>query len=141
MLSRLIYASEAAEALDPPKVQALLDHARAANRLRDITGMLIFDSRNFLQVIEGDRQLLSDLYGRFVHDTRHRRLLLISSEEIGERLFSEWSMGFAAAQPSRRGLYLRHGSTGNFEPHQLGSQAALALLLEFSRDAPRASYA
>ena len=137
MLSRLIYASEAAEALDPPKVQALLEHARAANRLRDITGMLLFDSKNFLQVLEGDRQVLSDLYGRFVHDPRHRRLLLIGMEAIGERLFADWSMGFAAAQPSRRSLYLRHGSTGNFEPHRLGNQAALALLLEFSRDAPR----
>lgn len=134
MLTRLIYASEAAEPLDPTKVQALLDHARLSNRLRDITGMLVFDSRYFLQVIEGDRQQLSDLYGRFVQDTRHDRLMILSVEPVEERLFSDWSMGFAAIDSARRGLYLRYSSSGDFEPHQLSRQAALAVLLAFARE-------
>jgi hypothetical protein len=133
MLTRLIYASEAAENLDPGKVQALLEHARRSNRLRDITGMLIFDRRYFLQVLEGDRQLLSDLYGRFVTDSRHRRLLILGVEPIAQRLFSEWSMGFAAADESRRGLYLRHGISGQFEPHGLSAGGALAVLQDFAR--------
>lgn len=136
MLTRLIYASEAAEDLDPVKVQALLDHARRSNRLRDITGMLVFDSRNFLQVLEGDRQLLSDLYGRFVRDSRHRRLLILCAEPIAQRLFSDWSMGFAAADESRRGLYLRHSASGRFEPHGLSAAGALAVLQDFAGAAP-----
>ena len=133
MLTRLIYASEAAENLDPGKVQALLEHARRSNRPHDITGMLIFDRRYFLQVLEGDRQLLSDLYGRFVKDNRHRRLLILGVEATPQRLFSDWSMGFAAADESRRGLYLRHGSSGLFEPHSLSAEGALAVLQDFAR--------
>lgn len=133
MLTRLIYASEAAENLDPGKVQTLLEHARRSNRLHDITGMLIFDRRYFLQVLEGDRQSLTDLYGHFVKDNRHRRLLLLGVEAIAQRLFSDWSMGFAAADESRRGLYLRHGSSGRFEPHSLSAEGALAVLQDFAR--------
>jgi hypothetical protein len=135
MLYRLIYASEAADDLTPDSVQTLLDNARRRNRLRDISGMLVFDSRYFLQVIEGDRQVLSDLYGKLVQDTRHQRLLLIGFEPIVHRTFSDWSMGFAAADAQRRRLYLRHSPSARFEPHSLNATSALALLTELSHEA------
>ena len=133
MLHRLIYASEAADNLTPDSVQALLDNARRRNRQRDISGMLAFDSRYFLQAIEGDRQVLSDLYGKLVQDTRHKRLLLIGFEPIACRTFSDWSMGFASADAQRRRLYLRHGPSARFEPHGLNAIPALALLTELSQ--------
>lgn len=132
MLARLIYASEAAESQTPDSVQVLLDHARRNNRLRDITGMLAFDSRYFLQAIEGGRQPLSDLYARLVHDPRHRRLMILSFETVLRRSFSNWTMGFTGADASRRSLYLLHGASGQFEPHALSGPAALALLTELA---------
>lgn len=137
MLYRLIYASEAADHLTPDGVQSLLTNARRCNRLHDISGMLAFDSRYFLQAIEGDRQALSNLYGNLVRDTRHKRLLLLGFEPIAQRSFSDWSMGFAAADASGRRVYLRHGASGRFEPHQLNAPAALALLNELSQEAER----
>ncbi|NDG41824.1 MAG: BLUF domain-containing protein [Betaproteobacteria bacterium] len=133
MLSRLIYASEATEALNPEKVETLLAQARCHNEQRDITGMLIFNSRCFLQVLEGEREPLSDLYGRLTHDTRHRRLLLLGFESIGERLFPGWSMGFAAADASHRTEYLRFGDTSQFDPYRLTAPAALGLLTNWRR--------
>ena len=138
MLSRLIYASEATEALNPEKVATLLAQARSHNERRDITGMLIFNSRCFLQVLEGDREPLNDLYGRLTHDTRHRRLLLLGFETIGERLFPGWSMGFAAADASQRTEYLRFGATSQFDPYRLTGPAALGLLTNWGRAAASA---
>ncbi|MBX9715810.1 MAG: BLUF domain-containing protein, partial [Burkholderiaceae bacterium] len=135
MLSRLIYASEVTDPLNPSDIQALLEHARRCNRLRDITGMLAFDSRYFLQAVEGGRQSLSDLYGRLVTDGRHRRLKMLGLEAVPERLFTSWSMGFASAGANCRSLYLRHGTTGQFEPHVLSSPAALALLIDLAKGA------
>lgn len=128
MLSRLIYASEAAESLNPDKVEALLAQARVNNERRDLTGMLIFNSRCFLQALEGDRETLSALYGRLTQDSRHRRLLLLSFEAIGERQFPGWSMGFAAADASHRTEYLRFGASSLFDPYRLTAPAALGLL-------------
>jgi hypothetical protein len=133
MLTRLIYASETSAPLAPAAVQELLAHARRNNDRRDITGMLVFNSRHFLQVLEGDRQRLSDLYGRLVQDTRHQRLLLLSCEAIGERLFADWHMGFAAVDAASAALYRRFSVVGRLDPQSLTAPAAVALLLEFSR--------
>jgi len=133
MLIRLIYASETAAPMGPNEVQALLTLARRKNRLRDITGLLVFDSRYFLQVLEGDRQVISELYSRLAQDPRHKRLTLMQADPIDQRRFVGWSMGFAAADALGRGLMLRHGSTSHFDPFQMRASSALALLTEISQ--------
>lgn len=130
MLTRLIYASETAAPLDPATLTALLSQARRNNGVRDITGHLLFDSHFFLQVLEGERQILSDLYGRLVTDPRHQRLSILGCETVNARQFGRWAMGFTAADATGRSLYLRHGPTSRFEPYRLSAGAALALLLD-----------
>jgi hypothetical protein len=134
MLSRLIYASEVANDLTPEGLQTLLATARRCNRLHDVSGMLVFDSKYFLQAIEGSRASLSQLYSNLVRDARHKRLLLLSFESIEQRIFSDWTMGFAAADASHKRLYLRHGPSARFDPYQLKASGALALLTELSTE-------
>lgn len=134
MLSRLIYASEVAQDLSPEGLQALLTTARQCNRLHDVSGMMAFDSRYFLQAVEGSREALSQLYGNLVRDQRHKRLVMLSFESIEQRSFSDWTMGFAAADASRRRLYLRHGPSARFDPYQLKASGALALLMGLSAE-------
>ncbi len=133
MLMRLIYASEATRPLGPSDVEALLAHARRNNARRDITGMLLFDSRHFLQVLEGGRRVLSDLYTALAHDPRHRNLLLLGCEAIEQRRFNDWDMGFAAADASRAQLYRRYSAAGQLDPSLLNGTTALALLADFAR--------
>jgi len=134
MLSRLIYASMAAQETPPEGLKGLLTAARRGNRLHDVSGMLAFNSEYFLQAIEGSRGALSQLYSNLVRDTRHSRLLLLTFESIDERAFSDWTMGFAAADATRRRLYLRHGASSRFDPYQLTAPAALALLKDLSAE-------
>lgn len=133
MLYRLIYASESTPAFANSEVNALLAQARLNNGLRDMTGMLVFDSRCFLQALEGDRTLLSRLYNRMVVDPRHTSLVILGMEPIERRVFAQWQMGYAAADASRKPLYLRHGSSSNFEPRRLTAPGALALLQDFAQ--------
>ena len=128
MLTRLMYASETAEALNPASLQALLDQARAANERRNITGMLAFDSRWFLQVLEGDRQVVNEVFSRIAADPRHRRVELLEVAATEERHFARWSMAFAAADAPRRDLFLRWGKEPNFKPYDMTAPGALALL-------------
>ena len=129
MLTRWVDASEASEALQTSGVEDMLRTARAKNRLRDITGLLVFDHRCFLQALEGDRQQLSDLYGSLVRDARHQRLLLLQCVAVDERQFADWSMGFAPADAARQRLLLRHTASSRFEPHRLTASTAWSLLL------------
>lgn len=134
MLSRLIYASMAGEEFQPDSLTSLLTAARQRNRLHDVSGILAFNSEYFLQAIEGSRVALSQLYSNLVRDPRHSRLLLLAFEPIDNRAFSDWTMGFAAADASRRQLYMRHGSSSRFDPYQLTANGALALLKEMSAE-------
>lgn len=133
MLYRLIYASEPAVPIDAAGVEALLAKARRNNELKAITGLLAFDSRWFLQVLEGDRDILSDLYADLVRDPLHRNLKLIEHVAVRERHFADWSMGFAAAHQQARRIYLRHTSRGQFEPGSLSADAALHVLRELAQ--------
>lgn len=128
MLTRLIYASEPSEPLSPAAVQAIVDHARGANARSQLTGMLVFDSRAFLQVLEGRREAVSHTFCRIAADSRHQRVLLLEVVPIDERLFAGWAMGFAAADAQGREQFLRFGGSGSFEPYTMTAAAALGLL-------------
>ena len=125
--TQLIYLSNLVKGQES-QLGAILESAVRHNSEDHITGMLLYAEGNFLQVLEGDREPLNDLYGRLTHDTRHRRLLLLGFEAIDERLFPGWSMGFAAADASQRIEYLRFGATSQFDPYRLTGPAALGLL-------------
>ena len=113
-------------------MQDLLSNGRRNNDRREITGMTVFNSRHFLQVLEGDRQRPSDLYGRLVQDKRHQRLLR-GCEAVADRRFADRHMGFAAADASHAALRRRFGSVGQFDPQASIAPAARGLLRGFSR--------
>jgi len=133
MLARLIYVSEAIEGITIADVEKILSLARRSNQLHDISGMLLFNRESFLQVIEGDAEVLTSLYGRISKDTRHRRLKLLEFGEVAQRLFDEWSMQFAGESDSNRHVFLRHTASSHFKPYELNAGRALALLLGLAR--------
>jgi hypothetical protein len=135
MLIRLIYASESCNPLTPEAVQALVDHASKSNARRQLTGLLVFDHRSFLQCLEGEREAVSAIYSRIAADTRHRRLVLLDLQPVDERLFAAWGMGFAAADAAGREAFLRFGGSDAFDPHALSGGSALGLLRELARRA------
>ncbi len=128
MLTRLIYASEASAAFGPGQLEALLDAARRANARRELTGLLAFDHRAFLQVLEGDGERVSEVFCRIAADPRHRRVVILESRAVDERLFGDWSMGFAAVDALGAAMFRRFGARAAFEPHALGAASALGLL-------------
>ena len=128
MLTRLIYASSIAIPLNPSVVQEIVDKAREANQRRQITGMLVFDSGSFLQVLEGGREVVSSVFCRIAADPRHQRVQLLESVPVHERQFATWSMGFAAADSLGRETFLRFSSCDAFDPLAMSAKGALGLL-------------
>ena len=55
MLIRLLYASTAQEGVDLNEFKRILSQAQTNNDQRDLTGMLAFNSKLFLQALEGAR--------------------------------------------------------------------------------------
>ena len=132
MLTRLIYASEADAALTPAQVDDMLVHARKNNLRQHLTGLLLFDSQCFLQVLEGSRASVSDTFGKILRDPRHRRVELLESTAVDARHFDRWQMAFSPALASHQVVYHRYGCEPRFNPFGMTAGAALHLLVALS---------
>ena len=103
-LVRLMYFSAATERVDLETVAEILEVAHQRNAAQEVTGMLCADRRWFLQCLEGGRNEVTETYQRIVNDARHRHLVVLCYEEIDERLFGSWHMGFVGlTEATRRG--------------------------------------
>jgi hypothetical protein len=132
MLIRLIYVSTAQDGVDLNEFKRILQQAQANNDRRDLTGMLAFNSKIFLQALEGDRDQVNDLYNRITRDPRHRAVTILSCKEIQERHWFNWSMGFAAPNADNRALFLKYSQKRAFNPYAMGCDAAEKMLMELA---------
>lgn len=94
-MTQVMYASTALVAFSSRDLADLLAGARANNEACDISGFLVHLEGSFLQVLEGPREAVEQLYRSIVHDDRHTRCRLLLRNRIEQREFGEWSMGFA----------------------------------------------
>jgi hypothetical protein len=85
MLVRLMYASRAVPSIDQDALMAILRQSKQRNPDAGITGVLCFSEGIFLQVLEGGRSAVNQLYNRIAADPRHSQVELMSYREIGER--------------------------------------------------------
>jgi hypothetical protein len=90
----LVYVSSAVEEFTSTELIDLLKVSRKNNTEIDVTGMLLYKDGNFLQVLEGEKEVVERLFNKISRDIRHRGLLVVYDGEVTEPEFSEWSMGF-----------------------------------------------
>ena len=93
MLVRCLYASRAATPLDPGRVDLIVEQSHRNNPARGVTGLLCFVDDIFVQVLEGGRDAVCDLFNTIIRDDRHHSVRILSYEEIPERRFGRWNMG------------------------------------------------
>jgi Sensors of blue-light using FAD len=132
MIYRLIYVSTALDSVDLNEFKRILATAQTNNGARDLTGMLAFNSKVFLQALEGSREAINDLYAKLVRDPRHFNLMLLKYAPIEQRHWSNWSMGFAAPNADNRALFLKYSNQSTFNPYGMLGENAEKLLMELS---------
>ena len=133
MLSHLIYASTSPRGFDRQELLSLLMKARTANALLDITGMLLYENKNFFQVLEGSESAVTQLFQEICADKRHQAIVRIIQEPIAKRSFCDWTMSFSSI--SREELCTIEGLNDFFEENsvflQLDGGRAKKLLAAF----------
>lgn len=93
LLFNLVYCSRAAAGVDDAEVDRIVATAQAGNRVRGITGLLVFGGGMFFQWLEGRREQVLELMDLIQADPRHHALVVLDTdEEWRERLFGDWSM-------------------------------------------------
>lgn len=101
MTYRIIYASNATSPLQTDDLEELLDQAMRRNAAQDITGALVYSEGMFLQILEGDRQVLEDLMNQIRRDLRHERVTVLQEGEVPGRTFGQWAMAYVSATPQQ----------------------------------------
>ncbi len=94
---RLLYRSVQAYEMESADLMKLLFDARAYNRENGITGLLLHHDIGFMQLLEGERQKVHDLYRKVAEDSRHRDVVIEMEGPTVHRTFPEWQMGYADA--------------------------------------------
>jgi hypothetical protein len=90
----LSYVSTQAKGLDNETLRRILETAREHNEKAGITGLLLHRDDSFFQILEGDREVVLDLFERICGDPRHERVEIVAEGPIERREFSDWQMAF-----------------------------------------------
>lgn len=93
-MRRIIYCSRAVRDVTPEELIDLLAVARRNNEAAGLSGMLLYSSQSFLQLLEGEPAALERAYDRIGADPRHTALRLLLDTEVPRPLFPDWTMGF-----------------------------------------------
>ncbi|MBL8650862.1 MAG: BLUF domain-containing protein [Sphingopyxis sp.] len=91
MLS-VIYVSVADPRLTPPDIAAMVERAQANNARDGLTGALIYNGQNFMQLLEGPVARVEACLARIRGDLRHNGMIEIRRRLVEERDFAEFSM-------------------------------------------------
>jgi len=91
VLSQFLYISTA-PTLPREEVDAILAASARNNPARGITGLLLFNGRNFLQLLEGDEGEVTSLMDTITADPRHSGVSVLDRREIAARTCPDWAM-------------------------------------------------
>mgnify|MGYP001816337267 CR=1 FL=1 len=134
---QVTYISRTREPMGAEALLNLLMQCRENNEKSDITGLLLYGNETFLQVLEGDNQVVDDLVSEILKDPRHADIEVINRKVIDQRDYAEWRMGFDLV--SNEGLAEVRGLTDfgaarfNFD-YLVGHGPVVESLLEHYRE-------
>jgi hypothetical protein len=96
-LHRILYVSAAAQTLTPAELDELLLVARANNALNDVTGALLYADGDFMQLLEGPREQVTETFRRIERSPMHRGVIALMNDPVDQREFATWSMAYSPA--------------------------------------------
>lgn len=134
-LYQLIYQSKESRKLTNQDFSDLLTVSRRNNENQHITGCLFYNGGWLIQVLEGQKEQVENLYQKIKKDDRHKECNLLHFEHADKRTFSKWTMGMINLDTEKGSKYseLRHA----LDDYQAGNVAipiAIKILRIFSND-------
>ncbi len=90
----LVYVSTATQPFSREQLVELLEKSRTNNAKAGVTGILLYKEGFFIQVLEGPREAVQQIWERISRDPRHDVGATLQTGETNFRQFPEWSMGF-----------------------------------------------
>lgn len=91
----ICYISNQTKQLSENELDALFQFILENNPPRNITGILLYNNGIFLQVLEGEKEVLKNLFKSIKADQRHHNVLTVLEQKIESRIFENYKAGFS----------------------------------------------
>ena len=131
-LYQTVYVSSASDLIDEAGLERMLQTIRTKKAQIGVTGILLYADGNIIQVLEGEKALIQDLMLKITTDPRHKGVIVLLNEDIEERHFPDWSMGYRKLSGSEaEGFSGFLNTTTASEEVQLMAGRARSLLVRF----------
>jgi hypothetical protein len=88
-MHHLIYLSQATRPLSAKALMCLLDQARLANERQHLTGALVYGNKGFIQLLEGEQDVLEQAYARITRDPWYQYLCRVANYPIASCQFAD----------------------------------------------------
>ncbi len=126
--------------MTPEDLKGLIKKTTARNGSLSVTGLLLYSSGNFMQLLEGPDGVVGDLYDVIGRDARHTDVRELLFKPVAGRLFPRWKMGLLNLDVDQRLDERRLSDVLNDSSPSpnipFGTDGSLAALREFRRQVP-----
>ena len=99
MLQSLLYISVVNTPMTRDDIKELVRKSQENNDRAGLTGFLMYNGINFLQLLEGESEPLETCWNKISNDQRHSGIKIMQREEVNRRMLGDWPM-----------FYVGHGS-------------------------------
>jgi hypothetical protein len=96
---QLLYRSQSRGEASRNQIQQILESSVRNNGRRDITELLLYNGRTFLQLLEGEEGAVRRCYEKICLDSRHTAPFVLAQVNSERRLFPAWKMGGVEMKP------------------------------------------
>ena len=93
MIRRMVYVSRAKSPMDRRMLRSIGYISSVNNTKEGITGLLLYRSGEFMQVLEGPPARIEEMTSRIWRDDRHTDVRELLDEQDRTRQFGQWAMG------------------------------------------------
>ena len=94
-MKQIVYISTAEALMSEDELIGILEEARTRNLKHNVTGVLLYSSGTFIQLLEGLAADVNLIYQGIERDTRHKNIIKLVDKPCSQRTFPDWTMGFS----------------------------------------------
>ena len=104
-MTSILYVSVADPTLVSDDIYTLVGNSQQRNSADGLSGIMLYNGSNFLQLIEGDAGPLDACFARIQRDPRHSGVVVMRNDPVAVREFPEWAMRYSLVdQPIEKTL-------------------------------------
>ena len=94
-IHQLVYESRPTEALNKEQLRDILAKSQFKNIRLNLSGLLVFHAGKFMQLLEGGRKEVDELFAAIHRDPRHTDIKVVLESDCQFRSMPSWVMGLS----------------------------------------------